>query len=100
MAYSLGHKIFLVQSYYRNGVKVEGDRTYSLQVCMEEFPNIIIDHMQFTLPYVITLPLDLLPSFTPGAAVPKKRILENIAHAEEIIEGTPKNVNSSIISAN
>ena len=51
MAYSLEHKVFLVQSYYRNGVKVDGKWTYSLQDCMEEFriefPNIAIDYMQF-----------------------------------------------------
>ena len=41
MAYSLEHKVFLVQNYYRNGVKDDGEWT---QV---EFPNIAIDYMQF-----------------------------------------------------
>ena len=48
MAYCLEHKVFLVQSYYRNGVKVDGDWTYSWQACVEkfqvEFPNIATDH--------------------------------------------------------
>ena len=37
MTYSLEHKVFLVQSYYRNGLEVDGEWTYSMKACKEEF---------------------------------------------------------------
>jgi hypothetical protein len=45
------HKIFLIESYFRNDTKVEEVWIYSVQNCLEEFQaefqNFAMDYMQF-----------------------------------------------------
>jgi hypothetical protein len=44
---TLEQKTFLIESYFRNGLKVNGSWIYSVQNCLEEFiaefPNVIVD---------------------------------------------------------
>jgi hypothetical protein len=97
MAYSSEHKAFMVESYFRNGNKIDGVWRYSVEDCMtefqEQFPNFAIDYMQFkkTLDTCIS-------SFRETGSVqkrtstgrPKKRTDEVIANAREIMQNTPK----------
>ncbi|RZC10195.1 hypothetical protein BDFB_014799 [Asbolus verrucosus] len=42
---TIEHKSFLLESYFRNGVKLEnGEWSYSVQVCFEEFQEHFINH--------------------------------------------------------
>jgi hypothetical protein len=47
MVFTLVQKTFLIESYFRNGLKVNGSWIYSVQNCLEEFiaefPNVIVD---------------------------------------------------------
>jgi hypothetical protein len=51
MAFTEQHKVFMVMSYFRNGVKIDGVWQYSLALCMEEFgeefPDIAVEYTQF-----------------------------------------------------
>ncbi|RZC33682.1 hypothetical protein BDFB_015130, partial [Asbolus verrucosus] len=51
MAFSLEHKAFIVESYFRNGQKIDGVWEYSVQDAWnefrEEFPNDIVDYAHF-----------------------------------------------------
>jgi hypothetical protein len=44
---TLEQKTFLIESYFRNGLKVNGSWIYSVQNCLEEFPNVIVDRKTF-----------------------------------------------------
>jgi hypothetical protein len=37
MAFTLKQNKFIIMSYYRNGIKRDGEWTYSVQACKEEF---------------------------------------------------------------
>jgi hypothetical protein len=45
--FTLEQKTFLIESYFRNGLKVNSSWIYSVQNCLEEFnaefPNVIVD---------------------------------------------------------
>jgi hypothetical protein len=49
MAFTEQHKVFMVISYFRNGVKIDGVWQYSLALCMEEFgeefPDIAVKYI-------------------------------------------------------
>jgi hypothetical protein len=49
--FTLEHKTFLIESYFRNGLKVNGSWIYSVQNCLEEFiaefPNVIVNRKTF-----------------------------------------------------
>jgi hypothetical protein len=49
--FTLEQKTFLIESYFRNGLKVNGSWIYSVQNCLEEFiaefPNVIVDRKTF-----------------------------------------------------
>jgi hypothetical protein len=49
--FTLEHKRFLIESYFRNGLKVNGSWIYSVQNCLKEFiaefPNVIVDRKTF-----------------------------------------------------
>jgi hypothetical protein len=51
MDFTEQHKVFMVMSYFRNGVKIDGVWQYSLALCMEEFgeefPDIAVEYTQF-----------------------------------------------------
>jgi hypothetical protein len=50
---TLEQKTFLIESYFRNGLKVNGSWIYFVQNCFEEFivefPNVIVDRKRKTL---------------------------------------------------
>jgi hypothetical protein len=37
IVFTLEQNKFIIMSYYRNGVKIDGEWTYSIQACKEEF---------------------------------------------------------------
>jgi hypothetical protein len=37
MVFTLEQNKFIIMSYYRNGIKRDGEWTYSVQACKEEF---------------------------------------------------------------
>jgi hypothetical protein len=47
LVFTLEQKTFLIENYFRNGLKVNGSWIYSVQNCLEEFiaefPNVIVD---------------------------------------------------------
>jgi hypothetical protein len=49
--FTLEQKTFYIESYFRNGLKVNGSWIYSVQNCLEEFiaefPNVIVDRKTF-----------------------------------------------------
>jgi hypothetical protein len=49
--FTLEQKTFLIESYFRNGLKVNGSWIYSVQNCLEEFIaeflNVIVDRKTF-----------------------------------------------------
>jgi hypothetical protein len=49
--FTLEQKTFLIESYFRNGLKVNGSWIYSVQNCLEdfitEFANVIVDRKTF-----------------------------------------------------
>jgi hypothetical protein len=51
LVFTLEQKRFLIESYFRNGFKVNGSCIYSVQNCLEEFiaefPKVIFDRKTF-----------------------------------------------------
>jgi hypothetical protein len=51
LVFTLEQKTFLIESYFRNGLKVNDSWTHSVQNCLEEFiaefPNVIVDRKTF-----------------------------------------------------
>jgi hypothetical protein len=51
LVFTLEQKTFLIESYFRNGLKVNGSWIYSVQNCLEEFiaefPNVIVNRKTF-----------------------------------------------------
>jgi hypothetical protein len=51
LVFTLDHKRCLIESYFRNDLKVNGSWIYSVQNCLEEFiaefPNVIVDRKTF-----------------------------------------------------
>jgi hypothetical protein len=51
LVFTLEQKTFLIESYFRNGFKVNGSWIYSVQNCLEEFiaefPNVIVNRKTF-----------------------------------------------------
>jgi hypothetical protein len=51
LVFTLEQKTFLIESYFRDGLKVNGSWIYSLQNCLEEFIaeflNVIVDRKIF-----------------------------------------------------
>jgi hypothetical protein len=96
MAFTEQHKVFMVISYFRNGVKIDGVWQYSLALCMEEFgeefPDIAVEYTQFRQTLNISL-----KNFQengsvgrkPGSGRPKKRTPEVIEEARQAMEEAP-----------
>jgi hypothetical protein len=95
MTFTKQHKIFMVISYFRNGVKIDGVWQYFLALCMEEFgeefPDIAVEYTQFRQTLNISL-----KNFQengsvrrkPGSGRPKKRTPEEARQAMEEAPGT------------
>jgi hypothetical protein len=51
LVFTLEQKTFSIESYFRNGLKVNGSWIYSIQNCLEEFIaeflNVIVDRKSF-----------------------------------------------------
>ncbi|RZB38673.1 hypothetical protein BDFB_014466 [Asbolus verrucosus] len=37
MVFTVQHKTFIIESYFRNGVKIEGEWNFNSGACLEEF---------------------------------------------------------------
>jgi hypothetical protein len=50
MIYSTEHKKFMTESYFRNVCKVNDERSYSVQHCLQEcqvqFPQVVVGYKQ------------------------------------------------------
>lgn len=96
--FTINHKVFLIESYFRNGVKLEnGEWSYSLQPCIEEFraefPNFPTTYdslRQLIQGSVVKFRETGSVSRKPGAGRPLKRTVENIADVEGRINQSPK----------
>jgi hypothetical protein len=95
MAFTEQHKVFMVMSYFRNGVKIDGVWQYSLALCMEEFgefPDIAVEYTQFRQTLNICLK-NFQENGTverkPGSDRPKKRTPEVIEEARQAMEEAP-----------
>ncbi|KAJ3644104.1 hypothetical protein Zmor_026777 [Zophobas morio] len=96
MAFTEQHKIFMVMSYYRNGVKEEGTWQYSIGLCMEEFreefPDFSVEYTQFRQTLNVSFKnFQENGSVTrkPGSGCPKRRTPELIEEPREVMEETP-----------
>ncbi|RZB39575.1 hypothetical protein BDFB_014688 [Asbolus verrucosus] len=49
------HKTFMIESYFRNGRKVEGEWQYSVSDCLEEFRNEFLNFAVDENPFRCTL---------------------------------------------
>lgn len=95
MVFSLEQKIFIIESYFRNGTKVDGVWTYSIEECMEEFhneyPNDVFVRQQFveTLKRCLTRFRESGNVAAKGGGRPKKRTDEAIAEVTGIMQNEP-----------
>lgn len=96
MVFSTAEKSFMIESYFRNGRKVDGEWQYSIQSCLEEFqeqfPNVAIDFDSFrkTLHTCIRLfrqTGDVCVKKSGGR--PKKRTNEVIENVREVMDAAP-----------
>ncbi|RZC36811.1 hypothetical protein BDFB_013083, partial [Asbolus verrucosus] len=97
VVYTLEQKTFLVESYFRNGTKVDGVWTYSVQNCMEEFRTefleVVLVYRQFqeTVSRCIKVFRETgNVTRKKGSRRPLKRTDETINSVEEIMENKPR----------
>jgi uncharacterized protein involved in tolerance to divalent cations len=105
--FTLEQKRFLIKSYFRNGLKVNGSWIYSVQNCLEElhnpeFPNVIVDRK--TLEDNLSRCVNLFHE-TEGVyrrkttGWPLKRTPSVIETAREIMQNAPSpHFNTSVIA--
>jgi hypothetical protein len=96
LVFTLEQKTFLIENYFRNGLKVNGSWIYSLQNCLEEFIaeflNVIVDRKIFedNLSRCVKLfreTRDVYRRKTIGQ--PLKRTAAVIETAREIMQNAP-----------
>nr|XP_015833260.1 PREDICTED: uncharacterized protein LOC107397488 [Tribolium castaneum] len=97
MVYTSEQKAFLLESYFRNGQKVNGVWKYSIQPCLEEFreafPEVVIVYEEFknTLHRNVNLFRGTAStSRKEGSGRPTERTEEVIHATQEILEQDPK----------
>nr|XP_008198792.1 PREDICTED: uncharacterized protein LOC103314449 [Tribolium castaneum] len=97
MVYTSEQKAFLLESYFRNGEKVNGVWKYSIQPCLEEFreafPEVVIVYEEFknTLHRNVNLFRGTAStSRKEGSGRPTERTEEVIHATQEILEQDPK----------
>jgi hypothetical protein len=83
MTFTEQHKVFMVMSYFRNGVKIDGVWQYSLALCMEEFGK------EFTDISLKNFQENGSVRRKPGSDRPKKRTPEVIEEARQAMEEAP-----------
>lgn len=97
MVFTIQHKSFMVESYFRNGSKIDGQWQYSLQDCLEEFrnefPNFIFDYDSFR--HTVTHSVMVFRETgsvkqKEGAGRAKKRTEELVNNVREIINNAPR----------
>lgn len=91
------HKIFIVESYFRNGRRVEGVWQYSIQDCFEEFqqqfPDIVITYDTFraSVKHCIDRFRETgSVSRKEGSGRPTKRTEEVIENVRQVMEEAPR----------
>ncbi|CAH1375854.1 unnamed protein product, partial [Tenebrio molitor] len=90
------HKVFMVEAYFRNGTKVDGNWEYSVSACFEEFqerfPIVAIVYEQFRQTLHLCLN-NFRESGTigrkEGSGQVKKRTQEVIGNVQQIMEDSP-----------
>ncbi|KAL1516429.1 hypothetical protein ABEB36_000347 [Hypothenemus hampei] len=93
MVFTMEQKTFMLESYFRNGNKINGVWTYSLQLCMEEFriefPNVTLDYTQFrqSLKNIVAVFRETgNMSRKPGSGRPPKRTPEVVEEFRGIVQ--------------
>lgn len=96
MAFDRHQKTFMVESYFRNGRKVDGLWSYSIQECYQEFsaefPELALQYDKFrkALDHSVKLFRETgSVNRKEGSGRPKKRTHEEIENVREIIENAP-----------
>jgi hypothetical protein len=90
------HKVFMVEAYFRNETKVDGNWEYSVSACFEEFqerfPIVVIVYEQFRQTLHLCLN-NFRESGTigrkEGSGQVKKRTQEVIGNVQQIMEDSP-----------
>ncbi|RZB40389.1 HTH 29 domain containing protein, partial [Asbolus verrucosus] len=97
MVYSVEQKSFMIESYFRNGRKINDEWSYSIQDCLEEFrvefPTVAVDYKQFRecLNYSVKLFRETGSiKRKDGSGRSKKRTPEIVDEVEVIMENQPK----------
>jgi hypothetical protein len=96
MVFLREHKVFMVEAYFRNGTKVDGNWEYSVSACFEEFqerfPIVAIVYEQFRQTLHLCLN-NFRESGTigrkAGSGQVKKRTQEVIGNVQQIMEDSP-----------
>ncbi|RZC42140.1 hypothetical protein BDFB_014303, partial [Asbolus verrucosus] len=90
------HKTFMIESYFRNGRKVEGEWQYSVSDCLEEFrnefPNLAVDENSFrcTLRRVVQVFRDTgSVGRKEGTGLTTKRTPELTENVRQIMDDAP-----------
>lgn len=96
MEFTIEQKTFLIESYFRNGHRVNGEWVYSVELCLEEFrvqfPNAAVEYHIFKS--CLTRCVQKFRETgsvlrKTGSGPPKKRTAEVIAQARDIMENEP-----------
>lgn len=97
MVLSQEHRRFMVESYFRNGRRVDGAWNYSIHDCLEEFraefPAVVIDYDLFrnTLNYCVRLFRETGSICRKeGSGRPLQRTPEAIENVRQVIENAPR----------
>lgn len=97
MDFSQEQRRFMVESYFRNGRRVEGAWHYSIQDCLEEFraefPAVAVDYDRFrtTLNHCVRLFRETGSICRKdGSGRPRQRTAEAIENVRQVIEDNPR----------
>lgn len=96
MVFSTEHKTFMIETYFRNGRKVDGQWLYSLGNCLEEFqnefPNLEFDYdsFQHTVKHCVKVFRETgSVKRKEGSGRPKKRTVELVNNVRDIMDNAP-----------
>jgi hypothetical protein len=103
MVSTVEHKTFLIESYFRNGIKIRGVLVYSVQNCIDEsqaeFPNFAVDYIKTLWTAVNLFRRTGSVLRKPSSGPVRKRTDEIVANAQDNGKCT-KNTYSAIQSTN
>ena len=92
MGFTEQHKKFIVEAYFRNGVRINGEWQYNQRLCMDDFPNVAFTTGDFF--YCLRRTVALFREtrsiqHKKGAGRPSVKTDELVANCREIMQNTP-----------